>query len=305
MLKGLFKLLLLAGLSAGASSLPNLLGGKMGALPGGLAAVLPGATGLAGALPGAGGSDEGAAQLAGDLAQLPETINNLRNLDHAHDSALEGLSPAEQEMMREAMPKLEFKSNALTQSLGLAPGSKNGGQLAGKASAAGSIAGRLLKGTKPECQSFSDYRRTLLQFLERHQAGMATALWLVPAGAALLSFLLFLGKQYTLSLSLTGLIFLVANFVIWILSASVVLSAALTKQSLLPALPRDLWLSPVVFLVVSCGLLRLVDENYPFWNKTITTLFTPIAASCLAAGWGQAAGLGKAVLSFSSKFMKT
>jgi hypothetical protein len=41
----------------------------------------------------------------------------------------------------------------------------------------------------------------------------------------------------------------------------------------------------VVFLVVSAGMLRLADENYPFWNRTISTLFTPIAASLLAAFW--------------------
>jgi hypothetical protein len=203
-------------------------------------------------------------------------------------------------MMLEAMPSVKFKSNTLTRSLGIAPGQGDG-----RAAVAGAVAVRLFRGQKIKRQSFSDFRGGLLGFYNRHQAGMAVALWLAPAAAAIFSFLLFVSKFYTLSMSLTGLIFLLANSLIWFLSTAVVLSTVLTKQSLLAALPRDLWLSPVVFIVVSSGLMRLVDENYPFWNRTITTLFTPIAASCLAAGWGSAGGFVKTFLASPGRFPKS
>jgi len=190
--------------------------------------------------------------------------------------------------MLEAAPSIKFRSNTLTRSLGIAPG-QNGG----RASAAGNLALGLMKARGAERQTFTGFRGSLLGFFEKHQGDMAIALWLIPASAAVLSFLLFVVKRYTLSLSLTGLIFLLANSAIWFLSITVILSAALTKQSLLPVLPRDLWLSPVVFLLVSSGLLRLVDANYPFWNRTVSTLFTPIAAACLASNWGRAEGFVK------------
>jgi hypothetical protein len=272
MAKGLFKLLFLIVLSAGASSLPNFLGGNMAGLPGG---ALSGLTG---------GSGEETADLSRELSDIPRTVEYLKNLDQENEGQLDGLPPEERQMMLDAMPSLKFKSNTLTRNLGLAPGQGQSAAFAG----AGKIAsGLLFKKHKAKRQTFSDFRGGLLDFYERHQAGMTIALWLGPAAAAAFSFLLFVFKRYTLSLSLTGLIFLLANSVIWFLSIAVVLSTALTRQSLLAALPRDLWLSPVVFLVISSGLMRLVDENYPFWNKTITTLFAPIAAACLAAGWGR------------------
>ncbi len=133
---------------------------------------------------------------------------------------------------------------------------------------------------------------------------MTVALWLAPAGIVLLAFLLLLVKRYTLSMTLSSLLFTLATFLIWTLSVSVVLSALLTKQSLPAALPRDLWLSPVAFLLLSAALLRLADENYPFWNRTIKTLSTPILASCVAAGWGNAAVFGRTAFATAAKLIK-
>ena len=290
MAKGLFKLLLLIVLSTGAASLPNFLGGNMAALSGGS---------MAGLL-GTGGSSEEAVNLKRELADLPRTIESLKNLGQENTSQLAGLSAEERQMMLDAAPSLKFKSNKLTRSLGLVSG-----QGKGRAAVAGAVAAGLFKKRTINRQTFPDFRGSLLDFYDRHQAGVAMGLWLAPTMAAVFSFMLFVFKRYTLSMSLTGMIFLLSSFVIWSLSIAVVLSTVLTKQSLLPALPRDLWLAPVVFLVVSSGLMRLVDENYPFWNRTITTLFTPIAASCLATGWAQAGGFIKMLLASRGRFLKT
>jgi len=228
------------------------------------------------------------------LASLQRAVTDLKEIGDASPVIPEGISDGEREIIQDAAPKLTFKSNTLTRSMGLAPG---GGARAG-------TAGRILNtlSTRPatKFQSFSGFRADLLVFYERHQAAMAYALWLVPAAAVILSFALFISKMYTLSMMLTGVLFALSSALIWALSAAVGLSTILTKQSLLAALPRELWLSPVVFLVLSAGLLRLADENYPFWNKTVTTLFAPIAVSCLSAGWLNGAGMIKGLLGSAS-----
>ena len=287
MAKSLLKLLLLGGLSLGASGLPGMLGGLPG-LAGGRVpeSVMPG------------GSDESSVELRRELADLRNTVGDLKALARPQrPRAAAGLSAEERELLADAAPKLAFKDNALTRQLGIAPG--DAGQKAGlmeMPGAAGQVMHRL-KGVKaPEFQNFKDFRGGLLRYYAGHQAAMAYALWAVPAGALALAFLLFLCKRYTLSMLLTGWVFLLANFLIWALSAAVVLSAVLTRQSLLPALPRELWLAPVVFLVAAAGMLRLADENYPFWNRTVSTLFTPIAASLVAAFWPLGLGYAKGLL---------
>lgn len=276
MAKGLFKLLLLGGLALGASGLPGMLGG-LGGLAGGKVpeSVMPG------------GSDESSRELRREMADLGRTVADLKALaGPVKTQAVAGLSAEERGLLKDAAPKIRFKNNALTRQLGLAKdGAGGGGALPGKAGQAAMVFNRLREAKGPEFQSFGDFRDGLLGFYYGHQAAMAYALWAAPAALLGLAFLLLLVKRYTLSMLLTGWVFLAANLIIWGLSAAVVLSSVATGQSLLAALPRELWLSPVVFLVVSVGLLRLSDENYPFWNRTVSTLFTPIAASCLAAFW--------------------
>jgi hypothetical protein len=244
-----------------------------------------------------GGSDESSRELRREMSGLADTMSDLKKLTHgANVNAVSGLSDEERNMMQDVAPQLKFKSNTLTRQLGLAPGqgsAKGGLKLPG---AAGMVMSRLQHREAPQFQSFADFRGDILRFYYGHQAAMAYALWLIPVGAVALSFLLFLCKRYTLSMMLTGLLFSLATFLIWALSASLALSALLTKQSLLAVLPRELWLSPVVFLVVSAGMLRLADENYPFWNRTISTLFTPIAASLLAAAWPHGLGYIKGLI---------
>lgn len=293
MTKTLLKLLLLGALSAGASGLPNLLGGLSG-LPG---ANIPG-------VPAADTSEESSRETGRELAALQSTVADLKALGEPRPRLAEGLSAEEAGLMRDAAPKLKFKSNELTRQLGLAGGKKtfNGG--AALPGTAGKIMSRLKSAPAPKFQTFADFRSDLLSFYGQHQAAAAYALWFIPSALVVFSFLLFLWKRYTLSLMLTGLVFALSSFLIWSLSAAVGLSTMLTKQSLLAVLPREVWLSPVVFLVVSAGLLRLSDENYPFWNKTVTTLCTPIAVSCAAAGWLHGAAFLKTLLG-SAAALKT
>jgi len=285
MAKTLFKLLLLGTLSAGASGLPGMLGNLSGLRQGEVPDL---------AVPG--GSGESSRELSREMAGLGETMADLKALTRgARVNAASGLSSEERELLKDAAPQLKFRSNELTRRAGLAPGSGRAGGTA-LPGVAGTVIGRLKNRQAPQFQSFSDFRGGALRFYYRHQAGMAYALWLVPAWCAALSFLLFLLKRYTLSMLLTGLLFAAANFLLWGLSASLVLSAALTSQSLLAALPRELLLSPVVFLLVSAGLLRLADENYPFWNRSVSALLAPIAASLFAAAWPHGLSYAKGLL---------
>lgn len=286
MAKSLLKLLLLCGLSLGASGLPNLLGGLSG-LPGGQVpdSIMPG------------GSDESSVELRRELADLQNTVADLKALaGPQRPRAVSGLSAEERGLLADAAPKIEFKDNTLTRQLGIASGDGRTADALQLPGAAGQVMHRLKGVAAPEFQNFGDFRGELLRYYAGHQAAMAYALWAAPAGALALAFLLFLCKRYTLSMLLTGWVFLLANFLIWTLSASVLLSALLTRQSLLGALPRELWLSPVVFLVAAAGMLRLADENYPFWNRTVSTLFTPIAASLAAAFWPLGLGYAKGLI---------
>lgn len=283
MAKGLFKLLLLGALAAGASGLPGLLGGLPSLAKGEAPdAVMPQ------------GDGESSRELRREFADLGQTMADLKALTGpAAPKAAAGLSREERELLKDAAPKIRFKNNSLTRQLGLARGGPaGGGALPGKA---GRVLGALRSAKGPEFQSFGDFRDDLLRVYRGNQAAMAYVLWAVPAGLLALAFLLLLFKRYTLSMLLTGWVFLAANLLLWSLSAAVLLSS-FTKQGLLAALPGELWLSPVAFLVASVGLLRLADENYPFWNRTVSTLFTPIAASCAAAFWPLGFGWLKGLL---------
>lgn len=290
MFKGPLKLLVLAVLAAGAANLPTLLGDK-----------LEGSRLSAAGVP-IDSTAENASELSRELAELPNIAVSMAAMEETYkqeqEQALEGLSPGEQEIMKEATQGLTFKSNKLTKSLGLAPGSKP--RRGRKAGAAGGLSAaevfKRLHSAKSTVQMFSDFRYSMFKFFKQHEAGITIGLWLVPAGIALLSFLLFMCKRYTLSMNITGLLFLVSNYLLWMLSTTVVFSAVLTKENLLAALPRQLWMSPVTFLVISAGLLRLADENYPFWNRTIAALGSPITAACVAAGWHRGFGLLKGAL---------
>jgi len=294
MAKSLIKFLLLGALSAGASNLPNILGGAAGPAAGGVTdALVPQ------------GPGEDSRELRREMSGLQDTVTQLKGLGQARPESAAGLSDEERDIMQDSAPKFDFKSNALTRSAGLVSGgTAPRGKLA--ANPMIELAKRLRSKDREHLrfQSFADFRTDLLGFYGEHEAAMTYALWLVPGTAVLLAFLLFLAKRYTLSMLLTSVLFALANFFIWFLSSAMVLSTVLTKQSLLAVLPHELWLSPVLFLVVSAGMLRLADENYPFWNKTMHTLLTPIAASCVAAGWLHGAGFLKGMVA-SAAALKT
>ncbi len=286
MLRGPLKLLFLALLAAGAANLPALLGDRLEAFRLTAAgAVAPG------------GPAENASELSREIAQLPNLAVSMAAMEEAYKQEMVGLSGDERELMAEAAPKLEFKSNKLTRSLGLAPGGK---KRAGAGAGAGGLTAaeifKRLHSAKSTVQMFTEFRYRMFKFFKQHETGITISLWLVPAGIALLSFLLFICKRYTMSMTITGMLFLLSNYLLWTLSTTVVFSAVLTKENLLAALPRQLWVSPVVFLVVSAALLRLADENYPFWNRTIAALASPITAACLAAGWHRGFGMLKGAL---------
>lgn len=271
--KTLLKLLLLAGLAVGASGIPGLLG-SLSDLKEGLApqAAVPA------------GKDENSRELRRELADLGNTVKQLKGLaGPVKTGAAKGLSAEERGILQDAAPKIRFKKNALTKKLGLAGG--GAAETSGGPLAAASALSRLRRGSAPEFQSFKDFRGSLLRFYYSHQSSVAYALWVVPAAALVLSLLLLLLKRYTLSMLIGGWVFLAANILLWALSASVVLSTMMTRQNLLAILPRELWLSPVVFLIAAVGMLRLADENYPFWNRTVSALVTPVAASVIAAFW--------------------
>lgn len=273
MARALLNLAILGGLMLGAAYVPSLLG----KLPSGKVAGF--------AVPAR--SDESSRELRREMADLGSTVADLKALagGGAKTRHVSGLSEEEREMMRDAAPQLKFRNNALTRSVGLAGGGGTAAALPELPGAAGQVLSRFKNQKGPDFQTFGDFRDDFIRFYRGHQAQAAYALWLVPGAAIALSFLLFLLKRYTLSMLLTGLLFSLTSGVLWMLSASIAFSGVLTRQSLLPALPQELWLSPVIFLVVSAGMLRLADENYPFWNKTVSALAAPIGASLLAAYW--------------------
>ncbi|MBU2572872.1 MAG: hypothetical protein KKH28_02190 [Elusimicrobia bacterium] len=269
MLKGPLKLLLLAALAAGAANIPGITGEKLEA------ARSPAGFGAAGS----------SAENAAEPAALPNITAQMAAMEAAYKKEIAGLPAEEREIALDAMPKVEFKANPLMQRLARAPGPDSAGGMSGAQNA---------------LRTFSEFRYKMFKFCRRHEAAITVYLWLVPVGLAGLAFSLFLFKRYTMSISVTGAIFLLSNYLLWTLSSSVVLSAALTKENLLAAIPRDFWLSPVIFLIVSAALLRLADENYPFWNRTIAALFTPITAACLTLGWWRGVQFLKSALAHLS-----
>jgi len=55
--------------------------------------------------------------------------------------------------------------------------------------------------------------------------------------------------------------------------------------------PPFLWVSGFAMILASAFFLRVVDINYPFWNRALRALAAPAVCAALAASWGRLHGL--------------
>ena len=129
----------------------------------------------------------------------------------------------------------------------------------------------LAQRTQATCRQ---YRRPLL-----------AAVWGVPFVLCLAGGVSLGMSRYGWARRACGASFRLTSTLLLLLSAACILAYLLGTVNLLVMIPTWLWAAPVVFLLVSAFLMRFVDLNYPFWNRTISSLILPLLAVIVVFGW--------------------
>jgi hypothetical protein len=118
-----------------------------------------------------------------------------------------------------------------------------------------------------------------------HRRPLLAVIWGVPFALCLGAGVSLGVSRFSWARSAGGASFRLASSLLVLLSAACILAYLLGTVNLLVMLPAWLWAAPVVFLLVSAFLMRLVDLNYPFWNRTISSLILPLLAVLVVFGW--------------------
>jgi len=135
-------------------------------------------------------------------------------------------------------------------------------------------------------KAVTDFRN----FYNRHQSRLRTLGWLVPGGLLLVSALLLLFSCYEAARFGAGLVFNLSVMALFIYSAGMVFFHMALSQNFLLVMPQDFLMMPVVFLFLGAFVMKLVDMNFPFWNKTVWALASPMICAVVVFGWQQSLG---------------
>lgn len=98
-------------------------------------------------------------------------------------------------------------------------------------------------------------------------------------------FALLLGR-YGITRLTANLLFCLSSWCLIGLSGACIVFQIAGKVNIMSVLPQQFWVAPACSLLVSAGILTLVDLNSPVWNRTIKTLALPVTAALLTYGWG-------------------
>ena len=122
-------------------------------------------------------------------------------------------------------------------------------------------------------------------FYQANREALSDWVWGVPALILLASFLCLILGQKGYARFLGRACFSLCR--VWILGLSLitVLCFTLWQVNAWGLLPPGFWISPILSVLVSAGLLRLLDMNFPVWNATLMSFLSPLIACAIMLAW--------------------
>lgn len=263
----------LVALAAGATSLPRWVGTLERPAPGHAAG--PDLTALA--------EFEAAANSGQAVSD-----DALKVLEARVDRALDAMTSEERERAKTSFPTLERGGNPITQRLQAFSRLREGDRL--------SSAFGVSRGFEVPLKA-ADWAA----FFERNQFTVVAVFWGVPAVLVLVMIVAFLIGQHAAARAAGHAAFGVSSWALWTLSCLAVVLHVGFDVDFLRAAPWDFWAAPSLFMILAGWLMTMVDMNYPFWNRLVTSLLTPVLAATLVFSWDRiAAGFDSYLESFVS-----
>ena len=194
---------------------------------------------------------------------------------------LEKMTPEEREMYKEMSPQLELVTNPMVQKL--LGGAKKTALSGGGGAPAASVDFSWAKQIALQLRAYVLVARTV--YYPKYKTELLFVMWAAPLTALATAMALLLLGYATAAGALGQLVFRFSSLALLFLSFISAAAYLVFKINLLAFLPWECWSAAVVFIFGGALVLRCVDMNYPFWNYTLTSLSTPVLASCLVLFW--------------------
>lgn len=255
---------------------------------GGLASQLTGVMG-------ANQTQQAIAGLHGDkAAEAPAGADNQPASDPAkiirdYQAELEKMTPEEREFFRNSSPGMQTLTNPVIQKLvGAGPAKKGTGEAAsagvdGVAAMAARLAAAGSRKTPPSSLKIWA-GKIYLEYYPRFKDAVFTGSWVVPLSLlALSAFCMVLqyggASSFLCNIVLEGTGFALAAFSVLCVYIGLYFGGEAALSMMLELLP-----SPIVFLVLAAGLMRLLDMNFPVMSQVVGSLVMPVVCVVLAGG---------------------
>lgn len=276
----------------GAFSLENMVSSA-----GGLATQLTGVMG-------ANQTQQAIAGLNGDkAAESPTTPAGAENQSASdpakiiqdYQAELEKMTPEEREFFKNSSPGMQTLTNPVVQKLvGVGPAKKGTGAASstgvdGVAAMAMRLAAAGSRKTPPSSMKIWA-GKIYLKYYPRFKNDVFTGSWVVPLSLLGLSaFCMVLqyggASSFLCNIVLEGTGFALAAFSILCVYVGFYFGGAASLSMMLELLP-----SPIVFLVLAAGLMRLLDMNFPVMSQVLGSLVLPAVCVVLSGGLSMLSG---------------
>jgi len=285
-----------------------------------MAAVSSSLPGLVGKLMGSKNSSVN--QIAGLLSQRYNTpelggsgagggTSDIGEISAQISQQYESFTPEEKEFYKNSCPQMEIIKNPLAQNMLGMGKDKNGGR-PGRKNAASDKSGFTPVGDASAGEPAAPpAKTTFLNEWQRRIQGMAMMvkfnhadtvkkvekyLWFFPAVLLGISLIAkFLDCPGCASFS-ARLVYKSFAWYLALLSLGCVFVQIVVEVNLMGLIPRTFWDAPVAGVLFSAFILRILDMNFPFWNRTLIVFSMPLTASVVTFGWGYIINTAKQVM---------
>jgi len=124
------------------------------------------------------------------------------------------------------------------------------------------------------------------RFLKKNKNAVLPMIWWgVPLILMVFTLLSIVFFCYAVARVLCTFTFKFCTLTLTLLSLAVLASAIAGKPEFIVAIPRDMWFAPVLFILGSAAVIKLIDMNYPVWNEALKAFGFPILSSVVAMAW--------------------
>ncbi len=144
---------------------------------------------------------------------------------------------------------------------------------------AGARGGQLLSGNTRVMSQAGKF------FKKNRKAILPLIWWGVPLLLMVLTLLSIVVFCYAIARALCTVTFKFCTLTLTVMSLGVMVSAIAGKPELITAIPRDMWFAPILFILGSATVLKLIDMNSPVWNEALKAFGFPILSSAVVLAW--------------------